>query len=476
MKRKSLIFAIIAIIALFAMATNVNAEGENVVEVDSVQTLIDAIDNASTDGTVTTIKLLDSIENASKMVIDSGKNVTINLNGFNISGDANANPLFYISNGVVKVEGAGTITSEGDAFYLLGNTGNDWKTVAIKAEVEIGASVKVIANECCIFLKGNGAKADIYGNLTSIGVYATIQGNGNENSGNTIINIYDGASILHESSLAIYHPQSGKLNVYGGKITGTTGIEMRAGELVVEAGTIVGTAEELTVNKNGNGSTTQGAGIAIAQHDTELATSVVIKGGTIQGYAALYESNPEGNDKESIDKVSIEIIAGNFETINNGPVAVFSENKTQFITGGTFSTDVTAYTAEGSVGKEVDGSFVFGKENEINILPVENGKIEVDKEAAIVGETVTLTPKANEGYELKSITVVDENGKVITVTNNTFKMPDGKVTVSAEFIKIADSQPNEKDKTPDTGIETATTVFAVIAVISLAGLVLIKKK
>ena len=52
-----------------------------------------------------------------------------------------------------------------------------------------------------------------------------------------------------------------------------------------------------------------------------------------------------------------------------------------------------------------------------------------------------ITPKANDGYEVDTITVKDASGKAVTVTKNTdgtfrFTMPSGKVTVTATFKKI----------------------------------------
>ncbi|MBO4629368.1 MAG: InlB B-repeat-containing protein [Treponema sp.] len=60
------------------------------------------------------------------------------------------------------------------------------------------------------------------------------------------------------------------------------------------------------------------------------------------------------------------------------------------------------------------------------------GTISVDKaENVAYGETVTITPGSTA--LLKSITVKDAEGKSITVTNNTFVMPDSNVTIFAEF-------------------------------------------
>lgn len=78
-----------------------------------------------------------------------------------------------------------------------------------------------------------------------------------------------------------------------------------------------------------------------------------------------------------------------------------------------------------------------------------NGKVSVSPQNAKAGAVVTITATPNSGYELKSLTVTDQNGKAITLTDNgngtySFTMPDGKVNVSTDF--QAQQQP-----TPSTG-------------------------
>ena len=64
---------------------------------------------------------------------------------------------------------------------------------------------------------------------------------------------------------------------------------------------------------------------------------------------------------------------------------------------------------------------------------IENGSVTASPTSAKKGETVTITARANDGFELSSIKVTDGEGKPVTVTNNSFTMPEGQVTVSAIF-------------------------------------------
>lgn len=69
----------------------------------------------------------------------------------------------------------------------------------------------------------------------------------------------------------------------------------------------------------------------------------------------------------------------------------------------------------------------------------ENGSVttnQTDDSRVNAGETVKLTLTPNQWCELESLTVTDEEGNNIPVTNNTFTMPTSNVTVNAKFKEI----------------------------------------
>ena len=70
----------------------------------------------------------------------------------------------------------------------------------------------------------------------------------------------------------------------------------------------------------------------------------------------------------------------------------------------------------------------------------DNGEITASKKSASKGTDITLTVKADEGYELDTLKVLDKNGDKVKVTKKgdkyTFEMPASKVTVEATFAKI----------------------------------------
>ena len=69
----------------------------------------------------------------------------------------------------------------------------------------------------------------------------------------------------------------------------------------------------------------------------------------------------------------------------------------------------------------------------------EHGTVTVSPESASKGDTVTITATPDKGYVLESLTVLDKDGKALTLTDKgggkyTFVMPAGKVTVKAVFM------------------------------------------
>ena len=75
----------------------------------------------------------------------------------------------------------------------------------------------------------------------------------------------------------------------------------------------------------------------------------------------------------------------------------------------------------------------------------------VSPKSASSGRTVTITVKADEGYELDELTVTDKNGDEVKLTSKgdgkyTFTMPRSKVTIEASFVEI-----DHRDTCPAAG-------------------------
>jgi hypothetical protein len=135
--------------------------------------------------------------------------------------------------------------------------------------------------------------------LTSYGA-AAIQCNGNTVDLEVVVK----GKVVSVGKHAMYLPRVETCTLgAGAEVAGVTGVEIRGGSLVVEAGAkVAGEAAEFEVNANGNGSTVNGVAIAVAPHSTDLDINVTVGGGEFAGAYAIYEFNsqPVRNGKTAI--------------------------------------------------------------------------------------------------------------------------------------------------------------------------------
>lgn len=268
-------------------------------------------------------KLTDDI--AIRYTMGSRGKTILDLNGHTISPSAN-----------MKVNGGFIVVESGSTLTINDTTGKGLITTGANNQ-NVWAAIQLLKEE------SNGENAELIINGGTIeGYYYGIVGNGKRH--NTKITINDGIikGLNQNDSAGIYQPQIGELIINGGTIKGGSGIEIRSGSLTVNNGTIEGIAP-FAKTANQNGTTTNGAGIAVAQHITKNPIKVSINGGNISGQYAFYEWNPHNNSRTDLDKITIHITGGDFKTTLSGGVAVYSEDFTKFISGGKFNTPVTEY-------------------------------------------------------------------------------------------------------------------------------------
>ncbi len=75
---------------------------------------------------------------------------------------------------------------------------------------------------------------------------------------------------------------------------------------------------------------------------------------------------------------------------------------------------------------------------QITISETEHGTVTVSPESAKEGDTVTITPEPEDGFEVGRVTVIDRDGGFVTVNENgdgtySFTMPDGQVAIDVVF-------------------------------------------
>lgn len=355
-----------------SVVATVGAEGKVPAGYESLQ---DAI-TAAADGD--TITLVRDITTTSYTVIND-KDITIDLADFTITAtgcDETYSSLLFIQGGSnVTIENGslvGDFETSGinfDVIYLNSSnlTLNDVNISAAHYYMDGILFYGGMTNSDAVTAYNNKDFSNYYtlnvNNSTVVGYWYAIDGNAAGTHDGTIININnstvtDATDVIGEpSGTAIFHPHFGILNVSGDDtlISGATGIEMRAGELNISGGNIVGNNEFMT-SASGNGNSVFGAAVAVSQHTTNLLISVNVTGGTLEtvGNAvyALYE-NDLMNDGD-VDDITISVTGGTF----NGEV--YSEDVVDFISGGQFvvKPDDT-YLAEGFSGfSEYNGMFV----------------------------------------------------------------------------------------------------------------------
>lgn len=276
-------------------------------------TLAAALDAADENAIV---KLLEDVPG--QVAIPAGKNLTLDLNGKKITHSGTA----IINNGTLIVKN-GTVVS----------TGNCGIGVGSNSETTILSDVTVTAQESAVITStSTGASIIIEGGTFTSTDNAVIAGNGSERDGepNTIL-IKDGTfngGITSEGFVAcgIYAPWKDEITVKGGtfNIRGGAGIVARAGQVSVDGGTF-------TCTGNATG---------------KVGDSRVV----VPCAALVFDS--EANYPALNDESVILVKNGTF-TVESG-VAVAQAVKAAedlnpriSIKGGSFSSDPSAYVAEG---------------------------------------------------------------------------------------------------------------------------------
>lgn len=372
----------------------------------SLSDAVQAVDDSeSKTGTITLLK--DTSEKVLK--IDGKQKITLDLNGkkLNFPTDNNENGML--------IENSASLT-------LIDSQGNG----SIEGKWPI-----YVRNDATFTMNSGTINAKWYG----------ITGNGSSNlqgEKGTTININGGVINQNDPNdphtAAIYHPQKGVLNINGGKITGSVGIQLCSGKLSVNSGIITGTDIDTFGTKNeSDGGVGDGAGISVLNRNYPGgAPYVTINGGTI------------------ISEQSQSILA--YSVSNNSGTYVRNEwanaKEHVSIAGGTFSSDVTTYVAEGYKTYLVDKNY--------KVVPETTGIELSDKNINIAkGNAVTLTATLKPEGAIDEITWSSSDDTVATVDAN------GKVTaIGAGKAKITAKAGNQTATCEVTVYEVESDVEA----------------
>ena len=462
-------------------------------------TLADAINAATNDSTV---KMLMDYTYTDAITV-SGKTFTLDLNGKDLKYEGNENyamtlcggadltiddtaagsgddGMFWSAARVIavgdgandKADSTGATLTVNDGVISSGKYEVDGDetyhcAIAIRANYKTGGTsvpCKVTINSVInggIYVFGNGAELNIEDDAVILteSSYA-ISGNGTKNTtndqGNTVINIKGGLIEQNgETGAAIYHPQSGTLNISGDPIiTGATGIQLCSGTANIRGGTITGEGADSREDKNSDGLISDGAAVSVVDRNYPGgAPKMNISGGTF------------------VSKQSEAVLAYTW----NGSEASDWENASEnvAVSGGSFSSSVAEYvtddfkfelnnngiysyykTAEAALDNAEPGAVIkgIGDQAALNVysLKVVYGNGQADYPVKVTDGTKYILPTVSKpGYIFMGWKCSDghthEANETVTITGN--------VTFTAIWANMPDITPG----TPDDDDEPVVT-------------------
>ncbi len=395
-----------------------------------------------------TVVLMEDRNENGRTPDDIKKNVTIDLNGKNLTfssitvdkggiltikdsgtggtytGTGAAYSIYVRNGGIFNLE-SGTLTNSytgsgtsNVVIQLIGGYVN--KPAASTANIKGG---KVESKGTPVFVRDPGATVNVSGGELEAGGLACIAGNGKKGWGGTTINISGGtltAKPYDDTSAAcgIYHPNEGTLKITGGTINVTDGVGvlMRGGEMTMTGGEINATGDATRTGSVGDTNQKIGVSGVIFDRDANYpavaSTSITI----------------DGDAKVKGAKAAVELI-------NDNNVA---DAKSAFkLQGGTYSSDITALLDENSVAEKQGENYVvttyYAQVGETKYATLQEA---VD--AATAGQTVTvindvdMTSGKNITVKTGQDIVLDMNGHSIKGSNADYKniLVWGKLTLN----------------------------------------------
>ena len=458
MKRKLLSILLTFCLAFSLLPTAALADGEGTQTNDVAQiggtgyaTLQAAIDAAKSGDTIVLKKSISATEIGEKKqlrFVKADMNVTLDLNQNTITAEAGeaiainaANITLTVKNGTIENFAEG---SDSDGVYAYKESNNltlTFENIVLKSRTQ-GLAVQ---------------------GLTS-------------NSNVNIVN----SNITSTEGLGIYYPpKSGTLTISDSEITGVTGIVVKGSNLVVngEKTIISGTGPNVDPETYYTGATDGSSTL------TETGDAVYVE----SGY----------NDRD----ISVSISGGHLNSKNAKAVRMFVKNgentsakREISVTGGTFSSDVSAYVAKGYVQNENGTVEQLGETNAVAkiddtyyktladaVAAVQNGDtitllkdVDLGNTVTVANKTVTLNMAGKTIYNTKdlwdsklnawSLISVRENGN-LTITG------DGTLKAKADDCYALDTQEGSAKLTVENGtvIGNISAIYAFLGEVTING-------
>ena len=356
-------------------------------------------------------------------VIYSACGGTFNLSGGTISGNKanNGGVVYATSGGVVNLTG-GTITGnkatkgDGGVINMAGGT------VTISGAKLTGNTSSQYGGAIYLY---NGVTATMTGGEISSNQAAS-EGGAVHVYGTSTFNL-SGGKITGNSSVdggAIYlNREPSVLNMSGGVISGNTATGNGGGVYIFRSGSVCNLSGG-TIEKN---AANVGGGIYVNSSNSgqlKVSGAPTVRSNTVSG-AANNVYLPSGK---------VLTINGNMG--EDASIGVTTANKNYPVVFSTaYDTDYSGFFHADATGEEVvyktDKKLYLGaRQYGITISSTDGGTASADYLRAAAGTQITLTAEPNEGYHFKEWKVLSSD---IDITENSFVMPAGDVTIQAVF-------------------------------------------
>lgn len=341
----------------------------------------------------------NTANNGGVVYATSGGVVNLTLSGGTISG----NKATKGDGGVINMAG-GTVTISGAK--LTGNTSSRYDGAVYLYN---GVTTTMTGGE----ISGNQAASE--GGAVHVYGTSTFNLSGGKITGNSSV---DGGAIYLNREPSV-------LNMTGGVISGNTATGNGGAVYIYRSGSIC----NLSGGTIENNTAKSGGGISVNPDNNgqlKISDNPVVKGNTASGDANNVYL-PSGKKLSISAAMSSGASIGITTESKNYPV-VFSGKYSQDYSDYFFADAADAYVNYNS-NTELELAAGAKKYN-VYIITDDNGTATVSASSATAGTTIQLTVTPNNGYHFKEWQVVSGNAEV---SNNTFIMPAGNVTVKPVF-------------------------------------------
>ena len=412
--KQRILAILLSLTMMFTLVPTAMAEGETAVakvgetEYDTLQ---EAVDAATTENSTVTL-LKDVTED---ITIPTGKNITLDLGNSkltNKSGDTIT----------VELGATLTVTGNGESADEDGSAGTVDNTTHQKAD---------IVNNGTVILNGGW-----YLRSKETGV------NANTSGGNSYYNILNhGEMTINNDTMVMQEGKFSSLIVNGyydyaggsdSRQNYVDGINQAAPKLTINNGAFLGGVNtiknddggELIINGGGFGNE---EGCAVMNNNT-----ATINGGRFiaTGNYVLYSRYINGTVNTGKLTVTNGKFEGNLAQINNAPIA---------ISGGTFTTDPTAYLAEGYMSPKVGDSYKVGLETEA-VAQIGDNKyttLQDAFQAATAGDTVKLlTDVHTDGTDSRDARLTIGKPITLDLNEHTIYSPNDMGNNNTNFVAL----------------------------------------